>query len=82
MTGLHFLSFSVGYFESIKEGFLFFGGGLCVCIFLFFRAVPRAYGSSQARGQSELQLPAYTTATAMPDPSSICIPEFTAMPDP
>ena len=36
--------------------------------FFFFRAVPVAYGSSQARGQkkkkSELQLPAYATAIA------------------
>ena len=32
-----------------------------------------AYGSSQARGvESELQLPAYTTATATRDPSCVC----------
>ena len=31
-----------------------------------------AYGGSQARVQSELLLPAYTTATAMPDPSHVC----------
>ena len=32
--------------------------------FDLFRASPTACGSSQARVQSELQLPAYTTATA------------------
>ena len=37
-----------------------------------FRATPSAYGSSQARGQIELQLPAYTTATTMQDPSCLC----------
>ena len=41
--------------------------------FYFFRfmAVPAAYGSSQTGVELELQLPAYTTATAiaMPDPS-------------
>ena len=34
-----------------------------------------AYGSSQARGwgiKTELQLPAYPTATATPDPSPNC----------
>ena len=31
-----------------------------------------AYGGSQARVESELQLLAYTTATAMLDPSHIC----------
>ena len=51
----------------------------CVCVSFFFffffgsfRAAPVAYGSSQARGQLELQLQAYTTATAMPDPSRVC----------
>ena len=33
-------------------------------IFFLFRAAPVAYGSSQARVESDLQLPAYTTATA------------------
>ena len=32
-----------------------------------FRAAVVAYGSSQARVKSELQLPAYTTATATRD---------------
>ena len=37
--------------------------------FYFFclRAVPAACGSSQAGVKSELQMPAYATATAMPD---------------
>ena len=42
-------------------------------IYLFlFMAIPAAYGSSQARVASKLQLPAYATATAMPDPSCVC----------
>ena len=40
--------------------------------FWLFRATSAAYGGSQARGPSELQLPVYTTATVMPDPSQIC----------
>ena len=35
-------------------------------------AAPAAYGSSPARGESELQLPASATATAMLDLSHIC----------
>ena len=42
--------------------FFFFFFGL-------FRAAPVAYGGSQARGWIGAKLPAYTTATAMPDPS-------------
>ena len=38
---------------------------------LFFRATLTEYGGTQARGRMELQVPAYTTATAMPDMSSI-----------
>ena len=42
-------------------------------IFLLFRAAPSTYGSSQAkRVKSELQLPAYTTATATRDLRHIC----------
>ena len=33
----------------------------------FFRATPEAYGGSQVGVKLELQLPAYTTATAMLD---------------
>ena len=53
--------------KSILFFFFFF-------FFAFPRATPAAYGGSQARAiqQSELQLPAYTTATAMWDPSRIC----------
>ena len=40
----------------------------------FCRAEPVAHGNSEARleVQLELQLPAYTTATAMPDQTCIC----------
>ena len=31
-----------------------------------------AYRSSQSRGRSEVQLPAYATARATPDPSHLC----------
>ena len=41
---------------------------LFICLFVPFRAAPAAYGSSWAGVKSELQLPAYTTATAMLDP--------------
>ena len=41
-----------------------------VC-FSLFRAAPAAYGGSHAGIELELQLPAYTTATAMQDPSHI-----------
>ena len=40
--------------------------------FFFFRATPAADESFQARVKSELQLQAYATATARPDPSRIC----------
>ena len=40
--------------------------------FCFVRAAPVAYGISQAGVKSELQLPAYTTATAMLGLSCIC----------
>ena len=40
-------------------------------LFFIFRATSAAYGSSQARGASELQLPAYATATATWDPSRV-----------
>ena len=44
----------------------FFGGGLLVC-FVFFRAAPAAYGSSQGRGQ----IRAVAALIAMPDLSCI-----------
>ena len=39
--------------------------------FFLFTVTPAAYGSSPARVKSELQLQAYTTATATPDPNCI-----------
>ena len=40
--------------------------------FSFFRAAPVAHGSSLDRVESELQLPAYTIATAVRDQSHFC----------
>ena len=40
-------------------------------VFCLFRATPKAYGGSQTRSQIELQLPAYTTGTATPDPNHV-----------
>ena len=40
--------------------------------FFFLRAALMAYGSSQDGVESKLQLLAYTTATAMPDPNHVC----------
>ena len=39
-----------------------------VLFFVFLGLAPKAYGGSQARGQIRVQLPAYITATATPDP--------------
>ena len=39
---------------------------------LLFMDAPVAHGSSQAMVESPLELPAYATATATPDPSCIC----------
>ena len=47
-----------------------------VCLvgwFWFFRSAPEEYGSSMPGVESELQLPAYTTATVMPDLSRITV---------
>ena len=46
--------------------------------FLFFRVIPMAYGSFQARVEMELQLPAYTTATATQDLSHVCNPHHSS----
>ena len=46
--------------------------GLLKILFCLFRAAPMAYESSQARGGTGAVLPAYTTATATPDPRGIC----------
>ena len=45
---------------------------LFLLFFFLFRAIPGAYGSSQARDRTGGQLLAYTTAIAMQDPSHIC----------
>ena len=42
-----------------------------IYLFLLFGATPTAYGSSHAGVKSELQLPAYTTATTMQDLSCV-----------
>ena len=44
----------------------------CFFFFFFFRAIPATYRGSSLGVESELQLPAYTTATAMQDPSRVC----------
>ena len=44
---------------------------LFIFFFFLFRATPVACGSSQTRDEQELQLPAYSTATAMPHLSRI-----------
>ena len=51
---------------------------VCFCFFGLFRAVSAAYGSSQAGVELELQLLAYTTATARQDPSHICDPHHSS----
>ena len=45
---------------------------LACVFFLLFRAVLAASGGSQASSRIELQLPAYTTATAKQDLSCVC----------
>ena len=44
---------------------------LFIYLFSLFRAEHAAYGDSQGV-ELELQLPAYSTTTATPDPSRIC----------
>ena len=45
---------------------------LFIYLFLLFRAKPMAYQVPRPRVESELQLPATVTATAMWDPSCVC----------
>ena len=45
---------------------------LFICPFVFSRAAPAAYGVPRLGVESELQPPAYTTATATRDLSHIC----------
>ena len=44
-----------------------------IIIILLFRAAPVAYEVPRLGVQWELQLPTYTTATAMPDLNYICV---------
>ena len=44
----------------------------CVCVCVFSRATPTAYGGSQARGLIGALPPAYARATATWDPSCVC----------
>ena len=62
--------------------FLFLSFCLFVC--LLFRTSSIAYGNSQARVESEVQLLVYTTATATQDLNYICdlLPQSTALSDP
>ena len=56
--------------ETLKlRSFGFLGGFFFFCL---FRATPAAYGSPRLGAESELQLPACTTATAIWDPSCLC----------
>ena len=45
---------------------------MLIFLSFFFRAAPAAYGGSQARDESELQLPAYTPVTETRDLSHVC----------
>ena len=56
---------------SIEMIMVFFCCCLCVC-FLLFKPTPMAKGSSGLGVKSELQLPAYTVATAMRDLRCVC----------
>ena len=55
------------YFGFPFSFFLFF-----FFFFFLFRAAPAGHGSSWLGVKSELQQPAYSTATAMPEPSRVC----------
>ena len=48
----------------------------------FLRPHPRPIEAPRIGVKSELQLPAFTTATVMPDLSCICDLQLTATPDP
>ena len=45
---------------------------LYIFVFFFFRATPEAYEVPRLGIRSELQPPAYSIATAIPDPSRVC----------
>ena len=58
---------SLSFYLFLSLSFLFF---FFFFFFGLFRAVPTAYEGSQAR--SQIRIVAYTTVTAMTDPSNIC----------
>ena len=58
-------TFKLTYVACIVFLFSFFFFGL-------FRDIPAVYGGSRRGVKMELQLPAYATATAMPDPNRVC----------
>ena len=64
-----------------RQAISFFFNFKILFIYFFWGAVPATYGSSRLGVQSELQLPAYPTATATRDPSCICDLYLTAMLD-
>ena len=51
---------------------------VCVCVCVFLGPHPRHVAVPILGVKSELQLPAYTTATAMSDPSHICDPHHSS----
>ena len=63
----HQLRLCPGDLERFQNFSLFF------IYFSFFRVVPVAYGSSQARDQIGAAAEAYATATATPDPDPSCV---------
>ena len=66
------------YSFSFDEKFLFY-----FFVFLpFLGLLPQHMEVTRLGVKSELQLPPYTTATAMPDPSLRPTPQLTATPDP
>ena len=60
----------VAYKTRIGEIYLF--------TYLLFRPIPAAYRISRLGVESELQLPAYTTATATRDPRHVCDPHHSS----
>ena len=73
-AAIHILRLSFRYIWKVSNAFIeLLWSSKIWFIYFFFRAIPKAYGSLQARGvKSELQLLAYTTATATQDRSCMC----------
>ena len=65
-TYLH--AFIYFYQNDIELYVLFFDFSFLFNILSLFRAIPEAMEAPRLGVESELQLPAYATATAMPDP--------------